>query len=459
MHPNAICRKEGQQLGFDSPIFFSLCLTPANPPFVGYSLQSREQKADILSIYLDEKGKPYKTAGKIDYVSGWYFKAAQLMQGTEIRTALVSTNSITQGEQVAGVWKPLYDRFGIHIDFAHRTFRWDSEASEKAHVHCVIVGFSCAPNSAQRRLYDSDRMQMVENINAYLIDAPDVFIESRSKPLFSVPKMSSGGKPVEGGNYIFTREERDEFLSKEPNAEKYFRPFMGSDDFINGRSRYCLWLLNANPKDLRSMPMVMKRVEAVRDFRLASVKAATREFAEQPTRFMEIKQPNSDYLMVPATSSENRRYIPIGYLDKSVIASNAASFVPDATLYHFGILTSNVHMAWMRAVCGRLKSDYRYSKDIVYNNFPWPTPTEEQRARIEQTAQAILDARALYPECSLADLYDEVTMPPELRRAHQRNDRAVMQAYGFSVKDMTESSCVAALMKLYKQMTEGPGAP
>ena len=429
-----------------------------NPPFVGYSLQSREQKADILSIYLDEKGKPYKTAGKIDYVSGWYFKAAQLMQGTEIRTALVSTNSITQGEQVAGVWKPLYDRFGIHIDFAHRTFRWDSEASEKAHVHCVIVGFSCAPNSAQRRLYDSDRMQMVENINAYLIDAPDVFIESRSKPLFSVPKMSSGGKPVEGGNYIFTREERDEFLSKEPNAEKYFRPFMGSDDFINGRSRYCLWLLNANPKDLRSMPMVMKRVEAVRDFRLASVKAATREFAEQPTRFMEIKQPNSDYLMVPATSSENRRYIPIGYLDKSVIASNAASFVPDATLYHFGILTSNVHMAWMRAVCGRLEMRYRYSVNIVYNNFPWPTPTEEQRARIEQTAQAILDARALYPECSLADLYDEVTMPPELRRAHQRNDRAVMQAYGFSVKDMIESSCVAALMKLYKQMTEGSGA-
>ena len=429
-----------------------------NPPFVGYSLQSREQKADILSIYLDEKGKPYKTAGKIDYVSGWYFKAAQLMQGTEIRTALVSTNSITQGEQVAGVWKPLYDRFGIHIDFAHRTFRWDSEASEKAHVHCVIVGFSCAPNSAQRRLYDSDRMQMVENINAYLIDAPDVFIESRSKPLFSVPKMSSGGKPVEGGNYIFTREERDEFLSKEPNAEKYFRPFMGSDDFINGRSRYCLWLLNANPKDLRSMPMVMKRVEAVRDFRLASVKAATREFAEQPTRFMEIKQPNSDYLMVPATSSENRRYIPIGYLDKSVIASNAASFVPDATLYHFGILTSNVHIAWMRAVCGRLEMRYRYSVNIVYNNFPWPTPTEEQRARIEQTAQAILDARALYPECSLADLYDEVTMPPELRRAHQRNDRAVMQAYGFSVKDMIESSCVAALMKLYKQMTEGSGA-
>ena len=451
--------RKDNSLVLTAPYFFSLCLTPANPPFVGYSLQSREQKADILSIYLDEKGKPYKTAGKIDYVSGWYFKAAQLMQGTEIRTALVSTNSITQGEQVAGVWKPLYDRFGIHIDFAHRTFRWDSEASEKAHVHCVIVGFSCAPNSAQRRLYDSDRMQMVENINAYLIDAPDVFIESRSKPLFSVPKMSSGGKPVEGGNYIFTREERDEFLSKEPNAEKYFRPFMGSDDFINGRSRYCLWLLNANPKDLRSMPMVMKRVEAVRDFRLASVKAATREFAEQPTRFMEIKQPNSDYLMVPATSSENRRYIPIGYLDKSVIASNAASFVPDATLYHFGILTSNVHMAWMRAVCGRLKSDYRYSVNIVYNNFPWPTPTEEQRARIEQTAQEILDARALYPECSLADLYDEVTMPPELRRAHQRNDRAVMQAYGFSVKDMTESSCVAALMKLYKQMTEGPGAP
>ena len=424
-----------------------------NPPFVGYSLQSKDQKDDILSIYVDEKGKPYKTAGKIDYVSGWYFKAAQLMKGTPIRAAFVSTNSITQGEQVAGVWKPLYDRFGIHIDFAHRTFRWDSEASLKAHVHCVIVGFSSAPNPQPKFIFAGDRFQTSENINAYLIDAPTVFIESRSSPLCSVPAMRSGGKPVEGGNLIFTESEKADFLKQEPDAEKFFRPFMGSDDFINGRTRWCLWLLNISPRELRSMPQVLKRVEAVKNFRLASVKAATREYAEQPTRFMEIKQPDSDYLMIPATSSENRRYIPIGYLDRTVVASNAASFVPNATMYHLGILTSNVHMAWMRSVCGRLKSDYRYSVNIVYNNFPWPTPTDAQKAKIEQTAQAILDARALYPDCSLADLYDEITMPPELRKAHQQNDRAVMQAYGFSVKDMTESKCVAELMRRYQELT------
>ena len=423
-----------------------------NPPFVGYSLQSKEQKEDILAIYVDEKGKPYKTAGKIDYVSGWYFKAAQFMQGTNIRTALVSTNSITQGEQVAGVWKPLYDRFGIHIDFAHRTFRWDSEASLKAHVHCVIVGFSAAYNPQDKRLYSSERMQFVKNINAYLIDAPDVFVESRTKPISNVPSMSSGGKPVEGGYLIFTEQEKNEFLIVEPNAEIYFRPFMGSDDFINGRTRWCLWLLNASPKELRSMPYVMERIEKVREFRAASVKAVTREYAAYPTRFMEIKQPDSDFLMIPATSSENRRYIPIGYLDKNVVASNAASFVPDASLYHFGILTSNVHMAWMRAVCGRLKSDYRYSNTIVYNNFPWPSPSDEQKTKIEQTAQGILDARALYPDSSLADLYDELTMPLELRRAHQANDRAVMTAYGFSLK-MKESECTAALMNLYQKLT------
>ena len=425
-----------------------------NPPFVGYSLQSPEQKQDILSIYVDEKGKPYKTAGKIDYVSGWYFKAAEFMQSTNIRTAFVSTNSITQGEQVAGVWKPLYDRFKIHIEFAHRTFRWDSEASLKAHVHCVIVGFSVVENSKNKQLYSSERMQLVKNINAYLIEAPDIFVESRTKPISNVPAMKSGGKPVEGGNLIFTEDEKDEFLLKQPEALKYFRPFMGSDDFINGHTRWCLWLLNINPKDLRTLPLVMDRVEKVREFRSASTKAATREYANYPTRFMEIKQPDSDFLMIPATSSENRRYIPIGYLNKDVIASNAASFVPDANIYHFGILTSNVHMAWMRAVCGRLEMRYRYSVNIVYNNFPWPTPTDEQKAKIEQTAQAILDARALYPDCSLADLYDELTMPVELRKAHQANDKAVMQAYGFWGKLNTESECVAELMRMYKVLTE-----
>ena len=425
-----------------------------NPPFVGYSLQSPEQKSDILSIYVDEKGRPYKTAGKIDYVSGWYFKAAQLMAGTQIRAAFVSTNSITQGEQTAGVWKPLYERFGIHIDFAHRTFRWDSEASLKAHVHCVIVGFSATPNSQKRCLFSSDRSQEVENINAYLVDAPDVFVESRSKPICDVPQMSSGGKPVEGGSLIFTEDEKTQFQKSEPLADKYFRPFMGSDDFINGHSRWCLWLVDASPKELKSMPHVMERINAVREFRLTSIKQATRDYAAFPARFMEIKQPKGSYLMVPATSSENRRYIPLGYLDESVVASNAASFVPDATPYIFGVLTSNVHMAWMRAICGRLKSDYRYSVAIVYNNFPWPSPTDAQKAAIEQTARGILDARAKYPGCSLADLYDEATMPPELRKAHQENDRAVMKAYGFNVKETTESSCVAELMKMYKKLTE-----
>ncbi len=425
-----------------------------NPPFVGYSLQSTEQKQDILAIYVDEKGKPYKTAGKIDYVSGWYFKASQLIADTNIKVAFVSTNSICQGEQVAGVWKPLYDRFNIHIDFAHKTFRWDSEANAKAHVHCVIVGFSTNYNNRKRKLYATERFLMVDNINPYLIPAPNVFLESCSKPICSVPQMRSGGKPVEGGHLIFTENERIEFVNNEPSSEKYFRPFMGSDDFINGQGRWCLWLLDVSPKELRSMPNVMKRVEKVREFRLSSTKAATREFADQPTRFMEIKQPSSDYLMIPATSSEKRKYIPIGYLDKNVVASNAASFVPDASLYHFGVLTSNVHMAWMRAVCGRLEMRYRYSVNIVYNNFPWCNPSEQQKNEIEKTAQAILNARALYPECSLADLYDDNAMPSELRKAHQENDRAVMKAYGFDVKTMTESTCVSELMKMYQELTK-----
>lgn len=425
-----------------------------NPPFVGYSLQSREQKADILSIYVDEKGKPYKTAGKIDYVSGWYFKAAQLMQGTEIRTALVSTNSITQGEQVAGVWKPIYDRFGIHIDFAHRTFRWDSEASEKAHVHCVIVGFSCAPSSAARLLFADGRMQSVENINAYLVPADNIFVESRTKPVCNAPILQNGGKPTEGGNLILTIEEKADLVKAEPMTEKFIRPYMMGKDFIQRKPRYCLWLVGANPAEIMRCRLVKERVEAVRKYRLASSKEATRRKAETPMLFDEVRECMSDYVAIPKVSSENRRYIPMEYISKEVIPGDKLFMLPDADLYHLGVLTSNVHMAWMRAVCGRLKSDYSYSNTIVYNNFVWPSPTEEQRAKIEQTAQAILDARALYPECSLADLYDEVTMPPELRRAHQQNDKAVMQAYGFSVRDTTESKCVAELMKLYKQMTE-----
>lgn len=422
-----------------------------NPPFVGYSLQSKEQKDDILSVFVDVNGKPFKTAGKIDYVAGWYYKAAQLMQHTNIRAALVSTNSITQGEQVAAIWKPLKEMFGVHIDFAHRTFRWDSEASLKAHVHCVIVGFSNV--KAPKVIYDNDKQKKVNNINAYLIDAPDVYLESKSKPMCNVPQMSSGGKPVEGGFLILSPDEKNALLTKEPHMAKYIRPFTSGDDFINKKNRFCIWLVGANPTDLKRAPETISRVNKVKEFRLASVKEATRRCAETPTLFMEVKEPKSNYLLIPATSSEQRRYIPIGYVDKSVIPNNAVQFVPDATLYHFGILTSNVHMSWMRIVCGRLEMRYRYSANIVYNNFPWPTPTDEQKAKIEQTAQAILDARALYPDTSLADLYDELTMPVELRKAHQDNDRAVMQAYGFDVKTMTESQCVAELFKLYQELT------
>lgn len=425
-----------------------------NLPFVGYSLQSKSQKDDMLSIYVDEKGKPYKTAGKIDYVSGWYFKAAQLMVGTEIRTAFVSTNSITQGEQVAGVWKPLYDRFGVHIDFAHRTFRWDSEASLKAHVHCVIVGFSIAENKADRRLFDNDNGKVVRNINPFLVDAPNVFIESRSTPICDVPKMTTGNRPADGGHLIIEAEDYADFIKREPNAVKYIKKLVGSTEFINNKKRYCLWLVGASPAELRKMPEVMKRVELCRQDRLSSPDKGRQKLAETPTLFRETNNPEN-YIIVPAVSSERRRYVPMGFLDNETISTNLNIIIPDASLYHFGVLTSNVHMAWMRTVCGRLKSDYRYSKDIVYNNFPWCNPTPEQKARIEKTAQMILDARAKYPDCSLADLYDETVMPHDLRTAHQLNDRAVMEAYGFWGKLNTESECVAELMKMYQRLTEG----
>ncbi len=422
-----------------------------NPPFVGYSLQSAEQKKDILNIYADEKGKPYKTAGKIDYVSGWYFKASRFMQDTKIKTAFVSTNSITQGEQVAGVWKPLYDRFGIHIDFAHRTFRWDSEASLKAHVHCVIVGFSIAENNEEKILFDNGNAKIVKNINPFLVDAPIVFVENKSEPICDVPKMATGNRPADGGHLIIEKEDYDDFIKREPNAKKYIKKLTGSAEYINNKDRYCLWLVDASPSDIRKMPEVMKRIELCRQDRLNGADDR-KKLAETPSLFRETKNPES-YIIVPATSSERRRYIPLGFLNSEVIPTNSAVIIPNATIYHFGVLTSNVHMAWMRAVAGRLEMRYRYSKDIVYNNFPWCTPTPEQKAKIEKTAQGILDARAKYPDCSLADLYDEITMPSALRKAHQENDRAVMQAYGFDIK-MTESECVAELMKMYKELTK-----
>ena len=424
-----------------------------NPPFVGYSLQSKEQKVDILSIYVDEKGKPYKTAGKIDYVAGWYFKASFLMHSTAIQTAFVSTNSITQGEQVASVWKPLCERFGVHIDFAYRTFRWDSEASLKAHVHCVIVGFSTMNNNSPKKLYNSENFQLVKNISPYLISADNIFIEGRRTPLCDVSEMVRGSQPTDNGNLILTEEEKNELLKAEPQAEKFIRPFMMGKDFIQRKPRYCLWLVGANPADLKKCRKVMERVEKVREFRLASKKEATRRKAETPTLFDEIKECKTKYIALPVVSSENRKYIPIEYLSPEIIAGNKLFMVAEADLYLFGVLTSNVHMAWTRTVCGRLKSDYSYSNTVVYNNFPFPNPTNSQKESVERTAQAILNARALYPDCSLADLYDELTMPPELRKAHQANDLAVMNAYGFDRK-ITESECVAELMKMYQKLTE-----
>ena len=425
-----------------------------NPPFVGYSLQSKEQKADMLSIYVDEKGKPYKTAGKIDYVAAWYFKAAQLMEHTAVRTAFVSTNSITQGEQVAGVWKPLYDRFGIHIDFAHRTFRWDSEASLKAHVHCVIVGFSSAYNRADKRLFDNGTDKVVDNINPFLVDAPNIFIDSRKHPISNVPDMIKGSSPVDGGHLLLSDDEYSDIIQTEPNSKKYIRQFLGAREYLHNIPRWCIWLINVNPSEINKLSEIKKRVVAVREFRLSSTKAATQKFADYPTRFMELRQPETDYILIPRHSSENRKYIPFGFMKPDSICGDANNMIPNATLYHFGVLTSNVHMAWMRVVCGRIKSDYRYSNDVVYNNFPWCNPTPEQKAKIEQTAQAILDARAKYPDSSLADLYDETTMPPELRKAHQANDKAVMQAYGFWGRLNSESECVAELMKMYQKLTE-----
>ena len=422
-----------------------------NPPFVGASMMTKTQKDEAVAVF--GKGK---RVNSIDYVGAWYHKAAALLQGTSARAAFVSTNSITQGEQVAPLWEKLLNQYHAHIDFAHRTFKWSSEAKEKAAVHCVIIGFSIGENTQQKYIYTNGvASQPVKNINPYLVDAPNILVYSRSIPICEVPRMTYGNKPSDGGNLILSQEERNSIINKTPDLMPYIRRYVGSRDFINNDEvRYCLWLRNASPAVYRKNAEVMRRLNAVKELRLKSSAKPTQALAEKPYLFFSAPQTESDYLIVPNVSSEKRKYIPIGFMSKDIIASNAVQIVPNATLYHFGVLTSNVHMAWVRIVTGRLKSDYQYSGAIVYNNFPWPSPTDAQKAKIEQTAQTILDARALYPDCSLADLYDEIAMPPELRRAHQQNDRAVMQAYGFDVATTTETSCVAELMRMYQQLTE-----
>lgn len=419
-----------------------------NPPFVGARLMGKEQKADVNTIF-----PGWKNAGNLDYVCCWYKKASDMMQGTSVRSALVSTNSVVQGESVANLWKPLFDA-GVHIDFAYRTFRWDSEAKIKAHVHCVIIGFSVAASSTHKKLFDGDRYQVANNINGYLLDGENVFVESRSKPICNVPEIGMGNQPIDNGQYLFEKEDMEAFIKKEPSAAAYFYPWYGAKEFISQKPRYCLWLGECSPAQLKQMPYCLERVRAVKEYRESSTRASTVKMAMKPTRFQTENMPKGNYIVIPKVSSENRKYVPMGLMSPDMLCSDLVFIVPNATAYHLGVLTSNVHMAWVRAVCGRLKSDYRYSKDIVYNNFPWPAPTEQQKAKIEQTAQAILDARALYPDSSLADLYDDLTMPPELRKAHQANDRAVMDAYGFikgTAARTSESACVTELMKLYQK--------
>ena len=419
-----------------------------NPPFVGARLMSVPQKDDMAHVF----GEGWRNLGNIDYVGAWYLKAVRLMcQYPQCRAALVSTNSVTQGEQVANLWAPLVG-MGAEIDFAHRTFRWDSEASQKAHVHVVVVGFSVGNHSEVKRIFDNGKATEAKHINPYLIDAPDTFIYSRSRPLCHVPDIGIGNKPIDGGNYLFEEEEMEEFVKREPKSRPLFHPWYGSVEFIHRKPRYCLWLGDSTPREINDMPLCKQRVENVRQLRLASKSEGTRRLADRPTRFHVENIPEGDSIIIPRVSSERRKYVPMGFLAKGNIASDAVHLIPNATLYHFGVLESNVHMAWMRVVCGRLKSDYRYSKDIVYNNFPWPAPTDSQREEIERTAQAILDARAEYPDSSLADLYDPTTMPYDLLQAHRRNDRAVMAAYGFSNR-MTEAECVAKLFERYTDLT------
>ncbi len=421
-----------------------------NPPFIGASMMTKEQKAEAVAIF--GKGK---RVNSIDYVGAWYHKAARYIQGTNIAVAFVSTNSITQGEQVAPLWEKMFGEYGVHIDFAHRTFKWNSEAKEKAAVHCVIIGFSTRTTAMPKYIFSSNIKTVASNINPYLIDAPTVFVSSRGSTLCDVPRMTKGNQPSDGGNLILSEAERNDLLAKDPAVGVCVRRYVGSRDYINNDEvRYCLWLKDVSPMVYYKNTEIMRRLDAVREMRLASTAAPTRALADKPYIFFSTPQTESNYLCIPEVSSERRRYIPIGFMDKSIIASNKLLIVPDATLYHFGVLTSNVHMAWTRTVCGRLKSDYQYSGATVYNNFPWPTPVEAQKARIEQTAQAILTARAKYPDCSLAVLYDERTMPAELRTAHQQNDKAVMQAYGFWGKLNTETECVAELMKMYQELTK-----
>ena len=417
-----------------------------NSPFVGYSNQTKEQKEDIERLFSGNK-----RAGKLDYVAGWYKKAADYALYTKAQCAFVSTNSIVQGEQASTLWQPLIQR-GLSINFAHRTFRWSNEARGVAAVHCVIVGFSMYEPNSNKLLYTEDiSPQVVKHINSYLSAAQDVFIPVRSAPICAVPAMTTGNRPADGGYLIIEEEDYNSFIAEEPQAVPYIKRLLGSMEFINKKTRWCLWLVGISPTQLKQMPRVMERVEKCKIDRMRSTDAGRRKLAACPTLFRETKNPES-CVVIPEVSSERRDYIPIGFINSSSICTNLLQIIPDATLYHFGVLTSTMHMAWTRTVCGRLEMRYRYSNKIVYNNFPWPETTDAQQEKIAALAQGVLDARALYPECSLADLYDPLTMPPELVAAHRKLDAAVEKAYGRSFADDAER--VAFLFEKYRELTE-----
>ncbi|MCD7884496.1 MAG: methylase [Lachnospiraceae bacterium] len=417
-----------------------------NPPFVGTNWMTDEQRNDMNSIWGNKRGK-------LDYVSCWYVKASDyMMHNRNISCAFVSTNSICQGEQASSLWGKILFEKKMQIQFAVQSFVWNSQSTDQANVHVVIVGFGTA-NIEKKKLYDGSTVKYVENINGYLLPAPTVIIEERAKPLCDVPAIMRGSQATDDGNYLFTPEEKNAFLDSEPQAEKYFKRFMMGREFINNIERWCLWLPDVAPDELKQCPKVRERIKKVRDFRSNSKNVQTRKAAETPQRFGQYRPPTEHYIAFAKVSSGRRRYIPMGFLTNNIIPGDKLFTIPNATLYQFGILMSNVHNAWMRVVCGRLKSDYSYSTTIVYNNFPWPSPTENQRHTIEATAQTIINARMNYPNSSLADMYgEEMYLYPELLKAHQQNDKAVMQAYGFSIKDSTESSCVAELMKMYQNL-------
>ena len=420
-----------------------------NPPFIGSKLMTADQRRELLEVISHTHSNVVPGAGTLDYVTAWYFKAADYMTSTSIRAAFVSTNSISQGEQVGVFWKILGR--DVHINFAYRSFKWGKESKTHATVSCVIIGFSRV-RLPFATLYDGNTKTFSRNINGYLVNGPNVYLDRRDQPLCSVPRISMGNKPIDDGNYLFTETQKHDYLAKEPAASKWFRPWMGAEEFINGRSRYCLWLGECTPAELRRLPETTKRVESVKAFRLASKSVPTRRLAETPCRFHIEIMPTSDYILIPGVSSERRSYVPIGFVSPLYIASNAVFIIPDATLYHFGVLTSAVHMAWMRSVCGRLGTGYRYSKDIVYNNFPWPDATEAEKAEVMRTANGVLDARSRYRDSILAELYDPVSMPLGLFEAHRDLDSVVLKLYGFNDPDTPESAIVADLFRRYQKL-------